>query len=173
MTFFGRRTMFITGLSLMTLVLLIIGILSYPAVHDTSATWTQAALTLIWLGLYSVTVGPQSFALAAEVSATRVRAQTISIARNAYNIINIISSTVEPYLINPTEANLKGKTAFVWFGISVLTVIWSLFRLPETKGKTYEELDILFEKRVPAWKFAKTDVSLIAEAEEVRDHTIR
>ena len=34
-----------------------------------------------------------------------------------------------------------------------------LFRLPEPKGRTYGELDILFEKRVPARQFASTTVS--------------
>jgi SP family general alpha glucoside:H+ symporter-like MFS transporter len=172
MTWFGRRPMFIGGMIAMTLTLLVIGVLSAPATDNNAIVWAQAALTLVWLGLYSLTLGPQSFALAAEVSATRVRAQTISLARNSYNIVNIISSTVEPYLINPTEANLKGKTALVWFGVSVLTVTWAIFRLPETKGRTYEELDILFEKRVPAWKFASTEIDLIRESQQLKEHGI-
>lgn len=84
-------------------------------------TWTQAVLTLIWLGVFSPTLGPESFASVAEISATRV--QTISIARNLYNIMTIIANTVEPYLINLTEANLKGKTTFVWMATSITTLI--------------------------------------------------
>ena len=164
MGFFGRRTMIIWGLTAMTTTLLLIGILAYPAVHHQGAAWAQAGLAVLWLGLYSSTLGPQSFAVAAEISATRVRAQTISVARNAYNVVNIITNTVEPYLINPTEANLKGKTAFVWFAVATCVIIWCIFRLPEVKGKTYEELDILFEKRVPAWKFSSTHVDVVAEA---------
>ncbi|KAH8801352.1 general substrate transporter [Xylogone sp. PMI_703] len=167
MSWFGRRTMIISGMTVMTLILLVIGVLSYPAVHSNSATWAQAVLTLVWLGVYSLTLGPQSFALAAEVSATRVRSQTISIARNAYNVVQIVTSTVEPYLINPTKANLKGKTAFVWMATSTLTVIWCIFRLPETKGLTYEELDILFEKKTPAWKFKATQIDLIRESNRI------
>ncbi|KUJ23730.1 general substrate transporter [Mollisia scopiformis] len=160
MNFFGRRTMIITGMTIMSLLLLIIGVLSYPAVHNDGATWTQAVLTLVWLGVYSLTLGPQSFALAAEISATRVRSQTIALARNSYNVVQIICNTVEPYLINPTEANLKGKTAFVWMATAILTLIWCIFRLPETKDLTYEELDILFEKGVPAWRFKRTNGDL-------------
>ena len=122
---------------------------------------------MIWLGLYSSLLGPESFTVAAEISATRVRIQTISIARNAYNVANIINGVIEPYLINPTEAGLKGKTAFVWFGICALTLVWAILRLPETKDKTYEELDVLFEKRTPAWKFAKARVDTMAETSEV------
>lgn len=47
------------------------------------------------------------------------------------------------------------------------TNIYSFSRLPETKDRTFEELDVLFEKRVPARKFASTNVDLdtIAEVE--------
>lgn len=165
MTYIGRRTLLCTGLSLLALDLLIIGCLSFA---DTAiAPWVQAAFAMLWLGLYSGLLGPESFCVAAEISATRVRAQTISIARNAYNVANIVNGVVEPYLINPTEAGLKGKTAFVWFGVCTLTLVWALLRLPETRGKTYEELDVLFEKKVPAWKFAKTHVDEVAEANEI------
>lgn len=38
-------------------------------------------------------------------------------------------------------------------------VVWAYFRLPEMKGRTYRELDILFERGVPARKFKETVVS--------------
>lgn len=40
--------------------------------------------------------------------------------------------------------------------------IW--FRLPEPKGRTYAELDVLFEDKVSARKFATTKVDLYAHA---------
>jgi SP family general alpha glucoside:H+ symporter-like MFS transporter len=150
---FGRRTIYLAGIGTLTCLLLIIGGLSYPAEHNNSVKYGQAAVTLCWLGTYSTTIGPLAFTIAAEMSATRLRAQTIALARNAYNIINIVSVVVEPYLINPTEANLKGKTAFFWFATAFLTFVWAFFRLPETKGRTYEELDLLFDKEISAIKF--------------------
>jgi hypothetical protein len=41
---------------------------------------------------------------------------------------------------------------------SLCMFVWSYFRLPEAKGRTYEELDLLFQKKVPARKFASTFV---------------
>lgn len=164
MAYFGKRKIMVTGLSLLSLDLLIIGFLEYASNKEV-AKWTQAGFALAWLGIYSATVGPPSFAMAAEISATRLRSQTISIARNAYNVFNIMDNVIEPYLINPTEANLKGKAGLVWFAFALLTTAWAALRLPETKGKTYEELDVLFEKRIPAWKFASTEFDVIAETE--------
>jgi SP family general alpha glucoside:H+ symporter-like MFS transporter len=162
MIWFGRRTLILWGFSAMALALLLIGVLSF--VNHQAATWTQAALTVVWLGLYSLTLGPQSFGLAAEVSATRLRSQTVSLARLTYQLASLVTNTVEPYLINPTAAGLKGKTAFVWFGISVLTIAWCAFRMPETKGITYTEMDILFEKRTPAWRFKQAKVDVVEES---------
>lgn len=36
-------------------------------------------------------------------------------------------------MINPTEWDLKGKTAFVWAGTAAMTTLWAYFRLPEVK----------------------------------------
>jgi SP family general alpha glucoside:H+ symporter-like MFS transporter len=164
MSFLGRRTMIFAGMAGMVITLLLIGVLSYPAVHNHDATRAQAALILLWQGIYSLTVGAQAFAVTAEISATRVRSKTISLARNSYNVVQIIANTVEPYLINPTEANLKGKTALVWTALAFLALIWCIFRLPETKDRTYEGLDVLFGKRVVAWRFKATEIDLIMEA---------
>lgn len=152
---FGRRTIYCSGFAMLTLVLLLIGILAFPAENSASVKWGQAGLTMIWVATYAMTIGPLAFTIVGEMSATRLRAQSIALARNAYNLCSLVSNIVEPYLINPGYANLKGKTAFVWFGTALPVLIWSFFRLPETKDRTYEELDIMFENNVPTRKFSK------------------
>lgn len=37
-------------------------------------------------------------------------------------------------------------------------MIWCWFRLPETKGRTFGEIDILFENKISARKFKYTKV---------------
>ncbi len=61
-------------------------------------------------------------------------------------------------MLNPTAGNWKGKTGFFWGGICFFCALWTYFRLPECKGRTYEELDILFNKRVSARNFKKYQV---------------
>lgn len=41
---------------------------------------------------------------------------------------------------------------------------WGYFRLPEPRGRTYGEMDVLFQAGVPARKFAKADVEEYAAA---------
>jgi MFS transporter, SP family, general alpha glucoside:H+ symporter len=62
-------------------------------------------------------------------------------------------SFVYPYLFNPNEANLGAKVTFIFGGFGVLAVIYMWFYQPETSGRSYEELDEMFVKRIPARKF--------------------
>lgn len=56
-------------------------------------------------------------------------------------------------MINPDQANLRGKIGFFFGGLSVLGLIWSYFRVPETRGRTYEELDIMFSRGLKTKQF--------------------
>jgi hypothetical protein len=43
--------------------------------------------------------------------------------------------------------------------VATATCVWILifFLVPETRGRSFTELDELFARRIPAWKFAKTE----------------
>jgi hypothetical protein len=55
--------------------------------------------------------------------------------------------------------------SFLWGGCPLVVFGWAYFRLPETKGRTFDELDTLFAKRVPARKVDSTDVDAFNEEE--------
>ncbi len=55
--------------------------------------------------------------------------------------------------MNPTQWDLKGYTGYIWGTTATLTAAWAFFRLPETRGRTYEDLDVLFSKGVDAREF--------------------
>lgn len=48
---------------------------------------------------------------------------------------------------------MQGKLGFFFGGLAALCYTWAFFRVPETRGRTYEELDLLFSKNLPARKF--------------------
>ena len=53
--------------------------------------------------------------------------------------------------------------AFFWGTLSLLTTIWGYYRLPETKDRTFGEMDMLFQKGLPARKFASYQLDLDEE----------
>lgn len=68
---------------------------------------------------------------------------------------------------NPTAWNASGKTGFFWAGTAAMIFIWAFFRLPECKGRTYEEMDLLFANKVKARDFKKTHVDAYASAGQI------
>ena len=171
LTWFGRRSIFLGGLMVMCVIIFIIGFVSLAPATNSAASWVQAVMLLIWVGVYDFTVGPIAWVVASEVSATQVRAKTIALGRTGSYIVTIIFGVATPYMLNPTAGNWAGKTGFFFGGTCALSLIWTFFRLPELKGRTYEEMNILFWKKVPARKFASTNVDPYEE-ERYMDPTI-
>lgn len=72
-------------------------------------------------------------------------------------------------MLNPNAWNWGAKSAFFWFGLDVACFIWTFFRLPEPKGRSYAELDVLFEEKVSARKFKNTVINPFAAASHAND----
>merc|ERR1712093_231454 len=62
------------------------------------------------------------------------------------------------------ELNWGAKMGFFWAGLTALCALWTYFRVPEPRGRTYGELDVLFHGRVSARKFASTKVDQFAQS---------
>ncbi|KAK4143503.1 general substrate transporter [Dichotomopilus funicola] len=159
----GRRTIYNSGMIFMTILLFVIGFLSIPT-NNTAAVWAMATLMDIWTFTYQMTVGPICFVILAEISATRLRSRTIAVATAVQAAATIVTTVAMPYIFNSDEANWGGKAGFLFGGISLVCLGWCYFRLPESRGRTFEELDILFQKKVPARQFKHYDLHVEDEA---------
>ncbi|KAJ5758457.1 hypothetical protein N7520_005613 [Penicillium odoratum] len=150
---FGRRKVFLSGMCILTALLLLIGIMD--VVPTGAAKWTQAAATVIYAFFYFATIGAMAFAILAETSSTSLRASTMSLATATQAVMGIAMNFAIPYMVNPDEANLKGKVGFIFGGLSLIATMWSFFYVPELAGRTFEEIDRMFALRVPIRKMKK------------------
>lgn len=152
---YGRRHIYNTGLSLLVVLMLLIGILdcapNYERHHP--VIWVQSSLMLVWNFCYDTSVGPICFVILCEVSATKVRSKTIAVSTAVQALLAIGMTVAIPYMINPDEANMRGKIGFFFGGLSAIGLVWAYLRVPETKGRTYEELDLMFSRDVPTRQF--------------------
>lgn len=137
----------------MTIILFIIGFLDLGR-SKSGVVWAQASLMDIWTFIYQMTVGPICFVIISETSATRLRGRTIAVTTAVQAIASIVFTVAMPYMLNSDQADWRGKAGFLFGAISLVCFIWCFFRLPETRKRTFEELDILFERKVPPRKFA-------------------
>ena len=154
----GRRTLYVYGDIAMVILLVVIGGLGIIDKAHVGAQWGIGAMLLLFAAAYNCTVGPVCYAIVAEIPSTRLRQKTVVLARNFYNIASIIGNVLTPRMLNPGAWNWGAKSGFFYAGTCFCCLLWAFFRLPEPKGRTYAELDILFEKRVSARDFSSTVV---------------
>ncbi|RYP83859.1 hypothetical protein DL769_001281 [Monosporascus sp. CRB-8-3] len=155
-THWGRRPIYVVGIGSLCTLLYIVGILDVST--GKAGLWAAGALCVLWLFIYSLTLGPITYSIVSETSAVRLRPLSVVLARLTYQLVNIVSQVLHAYMINLTEWDWKGKAGFFWGSTALCIFVWAFFRLPEIKDRTYEELDILFANKVSARKFAKTEV---------------
>ncbi|KAE8156632.1 hypothetical protein BDV40DRAFT_280650 [Aspergillus tamarii] len=168
----GRRTLYLYGLCGLCVMLLIMGFLGLvPDSHRDQSSLATGSMMLVWALFYQCTVGTVAYSLVAELSTRRLQIKTVVLGRNLYNIVAIVCGVLTPYMLNPEAWNWSNFAGFFWGGICFLCVIYTYFRVPEPMGRSFAELDLLFERGVSARKFASTQVDVFDET--IEDHVVK
>jgi hypothetical protein len=72
--------------------------------------------------VFDLSIGPVCYTIFCEVSATKVRTKTIAVATAAQALVGIVMTVAIPYMINPDQANMRGKMGF-FFGENIFYFI--------------------------------------------------
>ena len=156
----GRRKLFLVGLCGLCVALFVMGFLGLvPDEHEKAASMATGVLMLVWALFYQCSVGTVAYSLVSEFSTRRLAIKTVVLGRNLYNVVAIVCNVLTPYMLNPDAWNWQNYAGFFWGGSCFLCIIYCYFRIPEPSGRTFAEIDILFERRVSARKFATTKVN--------------
>ncbi|HYM74625.1 MAG TPA: MFS transporter [Candidatus Dormibacteraeota bacterium] len=111
-------------------------------VPSTRHGWTVAATLFIFMAFFAVGPGVCVWLALSELMPTRIRSNGMSIAL----VLNQAVSTTIAAIFLPTVGQYGYSTMF--FGFAACTVIYfvtATWFLPETKGKTLEEIEAHFE----------------------------
>ncbi|KAG5801813.1 hypothetical protein H9Q74_013616 [Fusarium xylarioides] len=139
------------SMTICALIYLIIGIAA--ASPQSEKTNLAIGVSMQFLALaYGPAIG-SSLAVAGEVSASRLRAKSQGIAFGFQAITSTVWVTVLPYMFNKDQGNMGGYIGWVFLGMTLLMMVAVFFDVPGTKGRTFHELDIMFEKKIPARHF--------------------
>ncbi|KAK1756793.1 galactose transporter [Echria macrotheca] len=126
---------------------------------------------MAWNIIYSVVYGGFAATIAwpisAEVVSSRLRVLTLSVATAIDYVLAWLVSFCSPYFINPKALNWGMKYCWLWAGSNVVTLIFFYFFLPEMKGRSLEEIDELFEKRISVKDFPKYECECSRQAHEI------
>lgn len=160
----GRRTLYLAGLCGLCTMLMVMGFLGLvPQSHRNAGSLATGSMMIVWALFYQLSVGTVTYSIVSELSTRRLQIKTIVLGRNLYNIVAIICNVLTPFMLNPSAWDWGNYAGFFWGGICFCCVVYSYFRLPEPQGRSFAELDVLFERGVSARKFASTQVDVFSE----------
>ncbi|CAK1367616.1 uncharacterized protein RHO25_013134 [Cercospora beticola] len=168
--YIGRRPLLVGGCFLMCLFN--VGLATTGFFPSGGAKKAGLACLLIWVLCYGASAGPIGFVASGETSTPRLRAQTTSFNLGCYGAGFVVFQWTISYMISPDYANLGVKAIYVWAGLLVPTTLLLWMYYPETQGRTYWELDELYERKVPAWKFKKTQTLTERSGQKERSRSV-
>ncbi|MBM7567563.1 sugar porter family MFS transporter [Paenibacillus sacheonensis] len=137
----GRKALLLVGSSLMTASLLAIGIVFHTG-HATGSL--VLVLMLVYVAAFAISLGPVVWVLLSEIFPNRIRGRATAIASMALWAADYAVSQSFPPLLDSA-----GPAATYWiFGaLSLVTVLFTWRFVPETKGKSLEEIEHLWDEQ--------------------------
>ncbi|KAF2161653.1 hypothetical protein M409DRAFT_28049 [Zasmidium cellare ATCC 36951] len=150
----GRRPlMFVSSILVAASLFTVGGLTGYADSDDPIVQRGTLAAIFVWFFIDSIGWAGCVWITCAEAPTTALRERTMTIATFCGFVVNLMIQYISPYLQNEGYANLQGKIGFVWGSFAVAAAVWVAVFLPEMSGRSLEELDELFEKRVSVWRF--------------------
>lgn len=104
----------------------------------------------IFVGVYGLTWAPVAWIYAAEVFPLRYRAKGVGVSAAGNWIFNLALALFVPSAFT----NIQWQTYMIFGTFCAVMTAWVYLLYPETTGKSLEEIDYLFDARVPAWRTA-------------------
>ena len=138
----GRRPLLIAGAFGLTISLVILALIfSVPAFEGSS--WLALGSLVFYVVMYAVSPGMLGFLIISEISPLRARAKATSLSIFIIFATNLIIALASLPMLNGMGAS---ATFWLFAAICVAFTIFS-FYVPETKGKTLEDVEIYFKEK--------------------------
>ncbi|KAJ4396321.1 hypothetical protein N0V93_000540 [Gnomoniopsis smithogilvyi] len=148
-----RKTLLIVGLTIMAVAMFVMAIPSTVQGTSVGAGRVLVAMYIIHTWVGNATTMPCAACLSAEIPSQRLRPEMVGTSSLVIWGTAWLIAYTTPYFINPEQLNWGAKYAWVWGASCTILAVWTWAFVPETMGRSLEQIDELFKKRVPARKF--------------------
>jgi sugar porter (SP) family MFS transporter len=134
----GRRPLLLVSLAGMALSLFVLGLAFALPQASGNLGWIAVSSLIVYVGSFAIGLGPVFWLVLSEIYPLRIRGRAMSIGTAANWSVNLIVA-----LTFLTLTQVLGNAATFWlYGIvSIGAWLFAFFLVPETKGKTLEEIE--------------------------------
>mmetsp|Transcript_9495 Transcript_9495/g.28665 ORF Transcript_9495/g.28665 Transcript_9495/m.28665 type:complete len:512 (+) Transcript_9495:243-1778(+) len=145
---FGRRGLLIAGSATMTACLAALSAIFSQIPPDTAFTsvqqWSIVSFILLYVGGYQIGFGPITWLMLSEIFPLRVRGAAVGIG----TLANFGSNLLVASVFEAARVKFGSPVLFATFAaIGALSVLFEASYLPETKGKTLEEIESVMREK--------------------------
>ncbi|KAL4879555.1 general substrate transporter [Aspergillus karnatakaensis] len=153
----GRRPLACISCTVCWLCCIVVGILGVVDEND-ATTYVFVLFACIW-NFSLITIGSAASSTVGEISNERLRPYTAGFAQLVACVTGIIMDVLIPYMLNEHQWGWGYKTGWFYAVSGAFATAGAWYLIPETKGRSAAELDELFERNIPAWKFKQTETA--------------
>ena len=132
----GRRGLMLTGAAGLAILYLILGISYYAGVQGLPIL----IIVVASIALFAMTLGPVTWVLLAEIFPNKIRGMAMAAATTMLWVARALLVVTFPYLNRGLNAH---GTFWVYAGICLAGFFYIYRKLPETKGKSLEEIETM------------------------------
>lgn len=131
---FGRKPLYIIGSAGMTISMLLLGGLSIAGRFEGNLV---LILCIVYLAFFSSCIGPVFWTLMSEIFPTKIRGTAMSVPVFVQWLFNALVVLLFPHFLDILRTGTFGFIALM----ALLQMLFAWKYLPETKGKTLEEIE--------------------------------
>ncbi|KAL0934976.1 high-affinity glucose [Colletotrichum truncatum] len=141
----GRRPLAIFGGlgggTAWAIMAILTGVYSKNWAANPAAGWGAVAMAFVFVLLYGISYSPLGWILAAEVYPNSHRSKGVALGTATVWLCNFIVGVATPPMMDQL-----GFGTYVFFGAwCFIASVWAFYLVPETKGKTLEQMDEVFK----------------------------
>lgn len=137
----GRKALLLVGTSIMAASLILIGFVFHSG-H--SSGYLVLGLILVYVAAFAISLGPVVWVLLSEIFPSRVRGRATAIASMALWAADYVVSQSFPPLLKSVG---PAGTYWIFGALALFTVLFTWKFVPETKGKSLEEMEEMWASR--------------------------
>ncbi|WP_298338611.1 D-xylose transporter XylE [uncultured Algibacter sp.] len=141
----GRKPLMLIGALGMAVAMLALGFVFFSG----ATGYLALACMMLYVASFALSWGPVVWVLLSEIFPNKIRGKAMAVAVAAQWISNYLVSLTFPMMNDNTALTEQFNHGFAYwvYGIMSLLAMWFVWKfVPETKGKTLEEMEDLWKK---------------------------
>jgi MFS transporter, SP family, arabinose:H+ symporter len=140
----GRRPLLLIGTAIQALALGMVGWMFYTQQQGPGLL----LCVILFIAAFAMAMGPISWLFSSEVFPNKVRGRAMSVAAFTIWVSCYIVAQTFP-MMNDSPVIGPAKTFWIYGAVSLVSFIFVLTMIPETKGRTLEQIERMWRDRKP------------------------